>query len=151
MTLDTLFSLINLSVLPAWALLIFLPRWSVTKAWVHSMLYPLVLGVLYSIGLFMSVFSGLGGEGGGFGSIEAVRALFSVDIGIVVGWAHYLVFDLFVGAWAARDAQRRGFSHWLLIPCLFLTFMAGPFGLLLYVILRVATKKGGWSLEETQT
>jgi hypothetical protein len=115
------------------------------------MLYPLVLGVLYSIGLFMSVFGGMGGEGGGFGSIEAVRALFSVDIGIVVGWAHYLVFDLFVGAWAARDAQRRGFSHWLLIPCLLLTFMAGPFGLLLYVILRGATKKGGWKLEETQT
>jgi hypothetical protein len=149
MSLETLFSLINLSVIPAWALLIFAPRWSLTKALVHSMLYPLGLGLLYTAGLLMSVFGGMGGEGAGFGSIAAVRALFSADIGIVVGWAHYLLFDLFVGAWEGRDAQRRGLSHWLLIPCLALTFMAGPFGLLLYVSLRVMTEKGGWGLEET--
>jgi hypothetical protein len=90
----------------------------------------------------------MGAADGGFSTIEGVRALFSVDIGILVGWIHYLVFDLFVGAWEARDAKRRGFSHWLLIPCLFFTFMAGPLGLLLYVILRKATAKGGWSLLE---
>lgn len=151
MSLDAVFTLVNYSVIPAWALLIFAPRWSVTKTLVHSMLYPLVLGVLYIVGLSMAVFGGMGGEGAGFTSIEGVRALFSTDIGIVVGWAHYLVFDLFVGAWEARDARRRGFSHGLLIPCLLLTFLAGPFGLLLYVILRAATKKGGWSLEETSS
>jgi len=69
-------------------------------------------------------------------------------LGIFVGWVHYLLFDLFVGAWEARDAQRRGVSHGLLIPCLILTYMAGPFGLLLYVVLRAATKKGGWQLLE---
>ena len=84
----------------------------------------------------------------GLRRLKASARLFSTDIGILVGWVHYLVFDLFVGAWIARDAQRRGFSHWLLVPCLLLTFMAGPFGLLLYVILRVATKKGRWSLLE---
>jgi len=149
MSLETLFSLINLSVFPAWLLLIFAPRWSITKSLVHSMLYPLLLGLFYTVGLFMAVFGGMGAEDGGFTTIAAVRALFSTDIGILVGWAHYLVFDLFVGAWEARDAQRRGLSHWLLIPCLILTFMAGPFGLLLYVILRRVSKKGGWSLEES--
>jgi len=148
MSLDLAFSLVNLSVVPAWMLLIFLPNWSVTKTLVHSMLYPLVLGAIYTVGLFLSVFGGLGAADGGFTTIESVRALFSVDIGIFVGWVHYLLFDLFVGAWEARDAKRRGFSHWLLIPCLFLTFMAGPFGLLLYIVLRVVTKKGGWSLME---
>jgi hypothetical protein len=148
MDLDLLFKLANLSVMPAWIMLIFLPNWSVTKSLVHSMLYPLVLGAVYSVGLFLSVFGGMGAADGGFSTIEGVRALFSVDIGIFVGWVHYLVFDLFVGAWEARDAQRRGFSHWLLIPCLFFTFMAGPLGLLLYIVLRAATKKGGWSLQE---
>ncbi len=149
MDLNLLFTLANLSVFPAWIMLIFLPNWSVTEKLVHSMLYPLVLGVAYSIGLFLSVFGGMGAADGGFSTIEGVRALFSVDIGILVGWIHYLVFDLFVGAWEARDAKRRGFSHWLLIPCLFFTFMAGPLGLLLYVILRKATAKGGWSLLES--
>ena len=148
MDFDLAFSLVNLSVMPAWLMLVFFPRWSVTQTLVHSMLYPLILGAVYSALLLLSVFGGMGGEGGGFSSIAAVRALFSVDIGIVVGWTHYLVFDLFVGAWEARDARRRGFHHGLLIFCLFFTFMAGPLGLLLYIVLRRTTKKGGWSLFE---
>lgn len=148
MDLNLLFTLANLSVFPAWIMLIFLPNWSVTEKLVHSMLYPLILGAAYSVGLFLSVFGGMGAADGGFSTIKGVRALFSVDVGILVGWIHYLVFDLFVGAWEARDAKRRGFSHWLLIPCLFFTFMAGPLGLLLYVLLRKATGKGGWSLLE---
>jgi len=129
-------------------MLVFLPSWSVTRSLVHSMLYPLILGVVYTLGLGFSVFGGMGGDGAGFTSVEAVRAIFSVDIGILVGWTHFLVFDLFVGAWVARDARRRGFHHGLLIPCLFFTFMAGPLGLLLYVLLRGVTKKGGWSFAE---
>ncbi len=74
------------------------------------------------------------GAGGNFTSIEGVRELFSSDVGIIIGWTHYLVFDLFIGAWEARDAKRRGFSHWLLVPCLGLTFMAGPVGLALYLV-----------------
>lgn len=147
MDLDLLFNLANLSVMPAWFMLIVLPRWSVTKTFVHSMLYPLILGGVYTMGLCLSIF-GMGAADGGFTTIEGVRALFSTDIGIFVGWVHYLLFDLFVGAWAARDAQLRGVSHWLLIPCLLLTYMAGPFGLFLYIILRVAAKKGAWSLFE---
>jgi len=65
--------------------------------------------------------------------------------------SNYLLFDLFVGAWIARDAKRRGFSHALLIPCLFFTFMAGPFGLLLYVLFRKVTGKGGWTLFEARS
>jgi hypothetical protein len=149
MDLDLLFTLANLSVLPAWVLLIALPKWSVTEKLVHSMLYPLILGTGYSIGLILSIFGGMGAEDGGFTSIAGVRALFAADMGLLIGWVHYLVFDLFVGAWAARDAKRRGVSHVLLIPCLLLTFMAGPFGLLLYVVLRKVTGKGGWSLFET--
>lgn len=147
MSTEILFSLINLSVMPAWLLLIFAPRWSVTRILVHSMLYPIGLGLAYTAGIIASLFFGMGGEGAGFSSIAGVRAIFSSDVGVLVGWAHYLVFDLFVGAWEARDAQKRGFSHWLLIPCLFFTFMLGPLGLVLYLVLRAATKKGGWALD----
>ena len=91
---------------------------------------------------------GHGAEGGGFTSIEGVRTLFSTDVGMIIGWTHFLVFDLFIGAWEARDAQRRGFKHWLLIPCLLLTFMFGPIGLFLYLVLRKVTGKAGWSLAE---
>lgn len=148
MNFDLGFLLINASVFPAWLLLIFLPRWSGTKTLVHSMLYPLVLGVAYTLGFGFSVFGGMGAADSGFDTIEAVRAIFSTDIGVLVGWAHFLVFDLFVGSWEARDAQQRGVRHWLLIPCLLLTFMAGPLGLLLYLVIRRSTNKGGWTLVE---
>ncbi len=147
--LNFAFNLVNICVMPAWAMLIILPKWRVTKTLVHSMLYPLALGGVYTIGLFLSIF-GMGAADGGFTTIEGVRALFSTDIGILVGWVHYLLFDLFVGAWMARDAQRRGVGHGWLIPCLLLTYMAGPFGLLLYAILRAATTKGGWFLQEAR-
>lgn len=148
MTVETLFSAVNLSVMPAWALLIFAPNWRGTTAIVHSMFYPLLLGGVYIAGLIGTIFLGMGAEGAGFTTIEAVRQIFASDMGVVVGWAHFLVFDLFVGAWEARDARRRGFSHWLLIPCLLLTFMFGPVGLVAYLALRKATGKGGWGLGE---
>jgi len=148
MNFELWFTIVNLSVFPAWILLAFVPNASVTKKLVHSMLYPLFLGLVYLVGMILA-YTGHGAEGGSFSSIEGVRTLFSSDVGILIGWTHYLVFDLFVGAWEARDAQRRGFSHWLLIPCLVFTFMLGPIGLLLYVILRKLTGKGGWSLQET--
>jgi hypothetical protein len=59
----------------------------------------------------------------------------------VAGWIHYLIFDLFVGAWEARDARRRGVPHLLLVPCLLATLMIGPVGLLLYVLVRFFSKR----------
>ncbi len=47
-----------------------------------------------------------------------------------------LVFDLFVGAWEVRDAQRRGIAHGFVVPCLVFTLMLGPIGLFLYLVLR---------------
>ena len=67
--------------------------------------------------------------------------MFSVPQAVLAGWIHYLVFDLFVGAWEVRDAKRLGISHWFILPCLFFTLMLGPIGLLLYFILRWAMRR----------
>ena len=153
MSYDLLFSLINFSVMPAWALLILAPKWSVTEKLVHSIFYPLLLGGLYLGLMIASMAFGVGSSPDdpavNFTTIEGVRGIFSTPIGVIIGWAHYLVFDLFVGAWEARDAKRRGFNHWLLIPCLLLTFMFGPVGLVLYLVLRKVMSKGGWRLGES--
>ncbi|MBU2607620.1 MAG: DUF4281 domain-containing protein [Alphaproteobacteria bacterium] len=148
MNYETLYTIINLSVMPAWLLLAILPRAPITQALVHSGLYPLVLGVFYIVVMVMTLFFGMGAEGGGFSSAAGVSQLFSHPLGILVGWSHYLVFDLFVGAWQARDAQRRGVPHLALVPCLFFTLMLGPVGLLLYLVVRKLTGKGGWNLVE---
>jgi Domain of unknown function (DUF4281) len=147
---ENVFTLINLTVLPAWLLLALLPKAGVTRTVVHSGLYPLLLGVFYTVTLVMAFGFGYGAEGGSFNTAAGVSQVFSHPHGILIGWSHYLVFDLFVGSWIARDAQRRGFPHIVLVPCLFFTLMLGPVGLLMYFLLRLALRKGAWSLVETQ-
>ncbi len=148
MDYETMYSAIKLGVLPAWALLALTPRWSVTKAVVHSFLYPVIYGVIYLSFLIAAMFFAEGAEGAGMSSLGGVMAIFSRPVGILTGWTHYLVFDLFVGAWISRDALARRIPHLLLLPCLFFTLMFGPVGLLLYVGLRLALRRGGVSLFE---
>jgi len=85
----------------------------------------------------------------GFSSLHGVAAFFSSPYALTAGWVHYLVFDLFVGAWETRDAKRRGIPHLLVIPCLVVTLVVGPVGLLLYIVLRAVLGKGGFFLTET--
>lgn len=84
------------------------------------------------------ILKGIGGDApGGFDSLANVKLLFSNDEPVLAGWIHYLVFDLFVGMWICHDADKRKINRWVLLPCLLLTFMLGPTGLLLYFIIRV--------------
>ena len=69
-------------------------------------------------------------------SVSGLRNLFMSDGGIVLGWTHYLAFDLFVGLWISRDADAKGFSRLVQLPILFATLMAGPIGLLLWLAMR---------------
>jgi Domain of unknown function (DUF4281) len=134
---EQLFRLANACVMPAWLLLAVAPRWLWTRRLVHSALYPIVLGIVYTVGLLLSgPGSDASAEGAGLSSLAGIYAAFSNPRTLLVAWVHYLVFDLFVGAWQARDALRRGIPHWVLVPCLFLTLMAGPMGLLAYLAIR---------------
>jgi hypothetical protein len=72
---------------------------------------------------------------GGFGSLAEVRQLFERPGLLAAGWLHYLAFDLFVGTWIARDAAQRSLPHLAVLPCLALTFLFGPAGLLGYAVL----------------
>lgn len=132
--LDTLFSVANLLVVPAWLALAVAPtdRWTQRVA---AGAIPTLIAVAYGVLLTLAFVDPVA-EGGGFGSLDAVAALFSDPRGLLAGWLHYLAFDLFIGAWEARDAAEQGVPRWLLIPCLVLTFMAGPIGWLLYGIAR---------------
>ena len=66
-----------------------------------------------------------------------MRLLLSSPQALLAGWVHYLVFDLWVGSWEAED---NSLPHWLLLPCLALTFLAGPTGLLLYHLLKMGRR-----------
>lgn len=137
MSPEQLFSLCGALVLPGWLLLIFLPRWKWTARLVCPVVVPLLLAVVY----LWLVASNFGGSQGGFGSLADVALLFQNPRVLLAGWIHYLAFDLFVGSWEVRDAQRVGVHHLLVVPCLALTFIFGPVGLLLYFALRFAIRR----------
>jgi hypothetical protein len=145
MTPDLVFTICNNAVLPAWLLLAVAPGWRPTQVLVHSALVPGVLALVY-LGAFATNSTALGG--GSMTSLEGVMQLFTSPHAVLAGWIHYLAFDLFVGAWEVRDARRRGIHHGLVVPCLALTLMLGPVGLLLYLALRGAMRRV-WSLDET--
>jgi hypothetical protein len=135
MTAEQVFSIANTIALLGWLLLVTLgPR-----RWVAPLITGAILPLLFAV-LYGSLLAAHWGEtpGGGFGSLAQVAALFSNPWLLLAGWVHYLAFDLFIGSWEVRDAQANGIRHWFVIPCLALTFLLGPLGLLLYFILRVA-------------
>ncbi|MDA1371327.1 MAG: ABA4-like family protein [Proteobacteria bacterium] len=139
MSADLIFSICSNAVLPGWLLLVLLPRWKWTLGLICTAILPLVLGMVY-VGLFLSQLGNMP-QSGGFGSLDSIAILFSNPYVLAAGWIHYLAFDLFVGAWEVHDSQQQGISHWLVIPCLFLTLMLGPTGLALYLIIRTVKSR----------
>ncbi|WP_299296026.1 ABA4-like family protein [uncultured Erythrobacter sp.] len=131
------FSAVNVLALIAWVALIALPRW---PALLSALTYLGVglLCLIYAVCL-IAVLSGFipAGEGGAdFTTIQGVRSIFASDVGVTIGWTHYLAFDLFVGLWIARDADAKFFSRIVQAPILLATFLAGPLGLLIWLIVR---------------
>jgi hypothetical protein len=95
-----------------------------------------------SITYFFFITQGMGsGSEGSFDTLANVKLLFTNDEALLAGWIHYLTFDLFVGMWICHNADLRGINRWILLPCLVLTFIAGPTGLLLYIIIRMIHSK----------
>lgn len=131
MTAESLFSLANTTVLPGWLCLLFAPRLK-RLLFIPGFVIPAFLAVLYLV----LVITHFGSSEGTFNSLAGVAKLFADPWVLLAGWIHYLAFDLFIGSWEVRDAQARGIAHWRVIPCLVLTFLLGPIGLLLYLAQR---------------
>jgi hypothetical protein len=127
-----LFTFVHVIAFAGWALLLLGPRGQRTAAIV----------LYFGVGLLCLAYATMFATelraiiGGDFLSIEGIRSLFASDAGIVIGWTHYLAFDLFIGQWIAKDADHKGFSRIAQAPILILTLLAGPIGLLVWLLLR---------------
>ena len=133
MTLEQVFSLASTLAALGWLFLIVLPRRALAVH-VAGFFFPLILAAIY----LYFIAANLQGAEGGFGSLADVAALFQKRELLLAGWIHYLCFDLFIGAWQLRDSQQHGIPHLVVVPCLIMTFMLGPIGLLFYMVIRSA-------------
>jgi len=132
MAWEGLFTFVHLVALAGWAMLFLAPRGPRVAAYVLYLCVGL-LCLTYAV-MFTSQFRSI--LAGDFLSIEGIRSLFAGDGGIVIGWTHYLAFDLFIGQWIAKDADHKGFSRIVQVPILLLTLLAGPIGLLIWLVMR---------------
>jgi hypothetical protein len=126
------FALSNLIVFPAWLLLIVLPGWKWTRV-VAAYGTPTLLGV----GWIYILATQIAPPNAGFGTLDQLLSMATNPWLLTAGWIHALILDLFIGAWEVRDAQRLGIPHIYVVPCLVLTFLIGPVGLLAYFTVRV--------------
>jgi len=141
--LERIFSLAGMVVLPCWILLAVAPAWKWTQR-LATFVAPLLIASVY-VWLLVAHTTP---KGGGFGSLAQVAVLFSSPYALLAGWIHYLAFDLFTGAWEAREAVRLGISRWIVLPCLALTFLFGPVGLGLYLLVKLAMRKSIGAVSE---
>lgn len=134
MTPDMLFQIANTTALAGWLVLLASPLVPAAADRISGTVIPLLLAVAYA-GLILAYF----GQGeGGFDTLTNVMKLFSRPEAVLAGWIHYLAFDLFIGAWETRTARAEGIPFLLVVPCLVLTFLFGPAGLLAFSVLRAA-------------
>ena len=128
---SVLFSWMNSLAMLGWALLILAPkRWKWVLA-TTGIAIPSIIGIAYGV-LMLLNFTSV--EGGGYSTLEQVKALMSSEPVLVAGWAHYLAFDLLVGTLIARESDRVGIIRLVQIPMLLGTFMFGPVGLILFFV-----------------
>ena len=135
--LSNIFKVTNYSALLGWIVLIIFPNWQLGQ--------PLVIGIIVTLLCIVYcylVFLGKKHDDptekyrGNFKSLKGVVDLFKSPRVVLAGWIHYLAFDLMVGIYILNDAVHYNISHWMLVPCLLLTLMFGPAGLLLYFLIR---------------
>ncbi|KAJ1625992.1 hypothetical protein T492DRAFT_1036055 [Pavlovales sp. CCMP2436] len=139
----SLFPLVNL-VLPAWLCLIFLPRWKYTKPVVK---YTAVVFAALYVALLVPVLCSSAGLLSQFTSLDGIVNLFSKPSAVLVGWIHFVAFDLWTAQWIVADANKIHSDrvgnlwrvpHYAVAPTLVGTFLFGPAGLLAYLAMRGA-------------
>ena len=132
MSPDPIFEIASIAAMAGWlalALSPFAPRLLIALGGVAI---PVALSLIY----LTTVAIALPSAPGGFGSLTDVMTLFTVPGAALAGWVHFLAFDLAIGGWMVRRARAQAIPHWMILPCLFFTFMLGPIGLLMFLALQ---------------
>ncbi len=132
MAIETIFSLCMTAALIGWLALLIAPlaRTSLVRT---ARIVAVILAAAYFVQMFTITQPVAGAS---FSTLAGVTALFSLPGNVMLGWTHYLAFDLFVGSWEIEDSAKIGVPHWAMLIPLALTFLFGPIGLFTYAAIR---------------
>ena len=135
MTAEGFFRVTNTLALAAWIALVLLPGRKLVSGLLCAVIVPGLLALAYA-GVICWKFATNGPPPGDVMTLSGLRDVFSDDWVFAAAWTHYLVFDMVVGAWIARDSVRLGMPWLLRTVALVLTFLSGPVGFLIYITSR---------------
>jgi hypothetical protein len=141
--MEKFYRYVNLFPLPLWLAMIFAPAHPLTERSSRSSAIFGVAALNYLVSLMTSMRNGDDADRPDFFSLQGLGKALGTPSGALGAWTHMLALDLFTGAWIYRQARRLGAPAWVRVPSLLLTFLAGPFGLLLFLLWRsIAAGKG---------
>ena len=137
---ETFFQFTNTLALAAWIALVLFPGKKLVSGVLCAVVVPGLLALAYAAVIAWKLASN-GLPPGDVMTLTGLRDVFRDDWVFAAAWTHYLVFDMVVGAWIARDSVKLGI-HWLLrTVALVLTFLAGPVGFLVHIVGRGVLRK----------
>jgi hypothetical protein len=149
-TLEMIYQVTNIGVIPLWLLIIFVPRSKITQGLVNNLFIPLIMAFTYSyLALeqlspsdalsydtekdpldFLDNFKLYLG-------LDQLMLLMDKSLFVLIFWIHFLTISLFLGVWIANDAIKYNIHKYIVFFPLMLTYFSGPVGLFLYLILRL--------------
>ena len=136
---ERLFALANAVPLLGWLALCCAPL-ARSRLVALARVVAVVLAVGYGVMVVAALLRG-GGRLPDLTTLPGLAQAFSDPHVMLIGWVHYLAFDLWTGAWEIEEAGARGLPHWAVLPCLALTFLAGPIGLVAFLALRAGVRR----------
>ena len=149
-TMEMIYQVTNIGVIPLWLLIIFVPRSKITQGLVNNLFIPLIMAFTYSyLALeqlspsdalsydtekdpldFLDNFKLYLG-------LDQLMLLMDKSLFVLIFWIHFLTISLFLGVWIANDAIKYNIHKYIVFFPLMLTYFSGPVGLFLYLILRL--------------
>ena len=121
-------------VIVGWIPLCFLPRWKYTA------ILPLLPAMMHAVVYTVSITTAIRASDGNtdMSTFDGVHKGLSDPNVTLPAWLHYCMADLLIGRWVYMDSMERGstltFHFLIMVPCLVLTCMLCPCGLLLYLV-----------------
>ena len=137
--IEMIYLWMNIGIVPFWLILLFLPQSKICGLFVTSIFPIIILGLLYIYLFYYFLVSG-------YNFLENftlylglyyLRDLFENEVFLLMFWVHFLVINLFCGAWIVRDSQKLFMPKFLIFFPIIITYFVGPVGIFLYWILRI--------------
>ena len=149
-TLEMIYQVTNIGVIPLWLLIIFVPRSKITQGLVNNLFIPLIMASTYS---YLALEQLSPSDALNYDSekdpldflenfklylgLDQLMLLMSKSLFVLIFWIHFLTISLFLGVWIANDAIKYNIHKYIVFFPLMLTYFSGPVGLFLYLILRL--------------